>query len=213
VAGDPIAWGFTTSLARPSGNITGVTIDGGQEIWGKRLSILKEAVVNLSKPSFLSANVSWQGPAGQAVRRAASELGLSVTKAALNGAFTSDAYAPVFEEIKASGADGLLVGDGAEHLTHSDTITSLAAQHRLPAIYPYQQYVLDGGLLAYGPDLSEATRVAASQIVRLFAGTKPADVPFVQPTRFQFIANVKAAQAIGLTLPVALLQRADEVIE
>jgi putative tryptophan/tyrosine transport system substrate-binding protein len=154
--------------------------------------------------------VGGRARAGQAVRRAASELGLSVRKAALSGAFTADAYAPVFEEIKASGADGLLVGDGGEHLTHRDTITALAAQHRLPTIYPYRDYVLDGGLLAYGTDLSEANRVGASQIVRLFAGTEPADIPFVQPATFQFIANVKAAQAIGLTLPVTVLQQADE---
>src|SRR5262249_46784688 len=85
VAGDPVAWGFTTRLARPSGNITGVTIDGGQEIWGKRLSILKEAVESLKEPRFLSPTGSWEGPAGQAIRRAASELGLSLTQAPLKG--------------------------------------------------------------------------------------------------------------------------------
>jgi putative tryptophan/tyrosine transport system substrate-binding protein len=200
-AGDPVAWGFSTSLARPSGNITGVTIDGGQEIWGKRLSILKEAVENLKKPGFLSTTISWEGPAGQALRRAADELGLSLTKAHLKADLSSDSYAPVFEETKASGVDGLLVSDGADNLTHRQTITALAAQHRLPTVYPYREFVLDGGLLAYATDLSEAIRVAAGQIARLFAGAKPADIPFVQPTKFQLIANVKAAQAIGLTLP------------
>ena len=201
MAGDPVAWGFTTSLARPSDNITGVTIDGGQEIWGKRLSILKEAVVNLKKPRFLSTTLSWEGPAGQAVRRAANELGLSLPQAFLNADISSDSYAPVFEEAKASGVDGLLVSDASVNLVHRQTITALAAQHRLPTVYPYRDFVLDGGLLAYAADLSEVIRVAAGQIAGLFAGAKPADIPFVQPTKFRLIANVKAAQAIGLTLP------------
>jgi ABC-type uncharacterized transport system substrate-binding protein len=213
LSGDPVAWGFTTSLARPSRNITGVTIDGGQQIWGKRLSILKEAVETLNKPAFLSTTLSWEGPAGQAVRRAANELGLSLTQALLQADITSDTYAPVFEAAKAFGVDGLLVSDAGANLTYRQTIIALAAQHRLPIVYPYRDYVLDGGLLAYATDLSELLRVAAGQIVRLFAAAKPGDIPFVQPTKFQLIANVKAAQAIGLALPQSLLLHADEVIE
>jgi putative tryptophan/tyrosine transport system substrate-binding protein len=213
LTGDPVAWGFTTNLARPSGNITGVSIDGGQEIWGKRLSILKEAVVSLKKPSFLSTSISWEGIQGQGVRQAADELGLSLTQALLKADVSSDSYAPVFEETKASGADGLLVSDAGANMLHRRTITALAAQHRLPTVYPYREFVLDGGLLAYATDLNEVIRVAAGQIARLFAGAKPGDIPFVQPTKFQLIANVKAAQAIGLTLPQSLLLSADEVVE
>jgi putative ABC transport system substrate-binding protein len=214
LAGDPIAFGFTTNLARPSSNIAGVTIDAGQEIWGKRLSILREAVENLKKPAFLAGAIGWEGPAGRALRGAASALGLPLVRASLKGDhYSSDAYASAFEEAKLSGVDGLLVGDSAENFTHRNTIVALAVQHRLPTIYSLREYVLDGGLLAYATDLSVAHRAAASQIARLFAGFKPADVPFVQPTRFQLIANVKSAQAIGLTLPPSLLLRADEVIE
>ena len=213
VSGDPVAWGFTTSLARPSRNITGVTIDGGQQIWGKRLSILKEAVKTLNKPAFLSTTLSWEGPAGREVRRAADILGLSLTQAPLPADITSDTYAPVFEAAKAFGVDGLLVSDAGDNLNHRRTIIALAAQHRLPIVYPYRDYVLDGGLLAYATELSEATRLAAGQIVRLFAGAKPADIPFVQPIKFHLVANLKAAQAIGLTLPRSLLLHADEVIE
>ena len=214
LSGDPVAWGFTASLAQPSRNITGVTIDGGQQIWGKRLSILKEAVQHLNKPAFLSTTLSWEGPAGQAVRRAADELGLSLTQALLQADITSeDIYAPVFEAAKAFGVNGLLVSDAGANLTYRQTIIALAAQHRLPIVYPYRDYVLDGGLLAYATDLSEVIRMAAGQIVRLFAVAKPADIPFVQPTKFLLIANVKAAQAIGLTLPPSLLLSADEVIE
>jgi putative tryptophan/tyrosine transport system substrate-binding protein len=210
---DPIAEGFTTSLAHPSSNITGVTVQGGYEIWGKRLSILKEAVENLRRLRVLSKEYWWKGPTGQTVRQAAEQLGLSVAPALLKADVIAESYAPIFEEIKASGADGLAVDESVENLTHRATITGLAAQHRLPAMYPFREYVVDGGLLAYATDLSEATRIAVRQIAAILGGSKAVDIPFVQPTKYQLIANVKAAQAIGLTLPPSLLLRADEVIE
>jgi putative ABC transport system substrate-binding protein len=210
---DPVAVGLTNSLARPSNNITGLTVDGGNEIWGKRLSILKEAVENLRQLRFLGKELSWNGRPGQAARQAAEQLGLSLAPALLEADVSAESYAPIFEEIKASGADGLLVDHGVENLTHRAIITSLAAQHRLPAMYPWREFVVDGGLLAYATDISEVTRMAASQIATIFGGAKPVDIPFVQPTKYQLIANVKAAQAIGLTLPPSLLLRADEVIE
>jgi len=210
---DPIAAGLTTSLARPSRNITGVTVNPGIEIFGKRLSILKEAVENLKQVRFLSKETWWNGPVGQDVRHAAEQLGLSLAPALLGADVKAESYAPIFEEIRASGADGFLVDDYVENLTHRAIITSLAVQHRLPAIYPFREYVVDGGLLTYATDLSEAIRIAARQIAAIFGGAKLADIPFVQPTKYQLIANVKAAQAIGLTLPPSLLLRADEVIE
>ena len=210
---DPIAHGLTTNLARPTGNITGVTTDGGLDIWGKRLSILKEALGKLNEPRFLCRSASWEGAAGRAVRQAADQLGLLVSPALLNADVSAESYTPVFEEMKMSGAGGLIVHDNNENFTYRQIITALAAQHRLPAIYPYREYIVDGGLLAYAVDLSDGTRLAAGQIASIFGGTKIADIPFVQPTKYQLIANVKAAQAIGLTLPSSLLLRADEVIE
>lgn len=210
---DPVAEGLTTSLARPSGNITGVTIAQGSEIWGKRLSILKEAVVNLKQPSFLSKENEWNELDGKAARQAAEQLGLSLAPALLKADVSAESYARIFEEIKASGADGLLVDPSVENITHRAIIAALASQHRLPAIYPLREYIVDGGLLAYAIDLSEMFRVGAGQIASIIEGTKPGDIPFFQPTKYQLIANVKAAQAIGLTLPASLLLRADEVIE
>lgn len=213
VAGDPVAWGFTTSLARPSGNITGVTIDGGQQLWGKRLSFLKEAVEGLKKPGFLATALAWEGPAGQAVRRAADELGLSLAHALLDADITADTYAPVFQKARAIDVDGLLVSDAGANTNYRQTIIALAIQHQLPTIYPYRDYVVDGGLLAYATDMSAVTRTSANQIAHLFQGATLAEIPFVQPIKFQLIANVKAARAIGLTLPQSLLLRADEVVE
>jgi ABC-type uncharacterized transport system substrate-binding protein len=209
---DPIAEGLTTSLARPSSNITGVAI-AGFEIWGKRLSILKEAIANLKHLRVLSKEYWWNGPTGQTLRQAAEQLDLSLAPALLKADVGVDSYAPIFEQIKASGADGLLVDDYLDNLMHRAIITSLAAQHRLPAMYPYREFIVDGGLLAYAINLSEALRIAAGQIASIFGGARPVEIPFVQPTRYQLIANVKAAQAIGLTLPAPLLLRADEVID
>ena len=212
---DPIAWGFTTSLARPSGNITGTTNDSGLEIWGKRLSILREAAGSLKKPYFLALHFMWENRVGQAVRQAAEQLGLSLTPAILPVDLSEDAYAPVFEEMKASGADGLVVDPTSENYTYHQTITALAARHRLPAIYNTRGFVVGGGLLAYGAtkDFLERFPIMAGQIAKIFDGAKPADIPYQQPTNWELIANVKAAQAIGLTLPSSLLSQANEVIE
>jgi putative ABC transport system substrate-binding protein len=213
VTSDPIALGSTTSLARPSSNITGVTLDSGLEIWGKRLSLLKEAAQKLKNPYFLALDSIWKGRIGQAVKQAADQLGLSLAPILLKADVSADSYPPIFDEMKASGADGIIVDSSVENLTYRKAITALAARHRLLTVYPFREFVVDGGLLAYAVDLSEAFRLAAGQIASIFGGTKPADIPFLQPTKYQLIANVKAAQAIGLTLPPSLLLRADEVIE
>jgi putative ABC transport system substrate-binding protein len=210
---DPIAMGFTTSLARPSGNITGITIDAGLEIWGKRLSILREAVGRLNRPHFLALKFMWEQPIGYAARQAAAQLGLSLTPALLPADLGKETYAPIFEEMKASGADGLVVDPTSENLTYRQTITALADRHRLPAIYSHRDFAVDGGLLSYAPDFLDVNRLLAGQIANIFDGAKPADLPFQQPTNYQLVANVKAAQAIGLTLPLSLLSQADEVIE
>jgi putative ABC transport system substrate-binding protein len=119
----------------------------------------------------------------------------------------------IFEAMKTGGADGLIVSDRPPNTTNSRTIATLAGHFRLPGIYPYREYTMDGGLLAYSIELAETCRLAAVQIADIFAGARPADLPFLQQTKFELIANVKAAQAIGLTLPPSLLVLADEVID
>jgi putative ABC transport system substrate-binding protein len=213
ITNDPVARGFVSSLTRPDGNITGVSVDAGLEIWGKRLSILKETVRKLSKPYFLTVKSGWESREGTILRNAAGQLDLSLSSVPISGEIHEDTYPDIFEAIKASGADGLIVSDTPPNTTNSRTIATLASHFRLPAIYPYREYTVDGGLLAYSIELAEAYRLAARQIADMFAGAKPADLPFLQQTRFQLIANVQAAQAIGLTLPPSVLLLADEVIE
>ena len=210
VYADPVAYGLVASLARPGGSMTGVTTNAGLELWGKRLSILREAAQELKSLYFLTSKAD---ETGAAVRHAAEELGLSISAITLTGDINENTYAQVFETMKARGADGLVVSVTSENLTYRRVIVKLANQFKLPAVYPYRDYIVDGGLLSYGIDLSELNVLAAGQIARILGGMKPAEIPVLEPTRFQLIANVKAAQAIGMTLPSSLLLRADEVIE
>jgi len=213
ITNDPVARGFVSGLAHPDGNITGVSVDAGLEIWGKRLSILKEAAKDLSRPYFLTVKRGWESREGAILRGAAGQLNLSLSCIPISGDIHEDTYPNIFNAMKAGGADGLIVSDTPPNTTNSRTIATLANQFGLPAIYPYREYTVDGGLLAYSIELSKAYRLAARQIADIFAGAKPADLPFLQQTRFQLIANLKAAQAIGLTLPPSVLLLADEVVE
>jgi len=170
-------------------------------------------VRKLSKPYFLTVKSGWESREGTILRNAAGQLDLSLSSVPISGDIHEDTYLDIFEAMKAGGADGLIVSDTPPNTTNSRMIATLASQFRLPAIYPYREYTVDGGLLAYSIELAEAYRLAARQIADIFAGAKPADLPFLQQTRFQLIANVQAAQAIGLTLPPSVLLLADEVIE
>jgi putative tryptophan/tyrosine transport system substrate-binding protein len=212
ISNDPMSRGLVFSLAHPGGNITGVSVDAGLEIWGKRLSILKEAVRKLSKPYFLAIKRGWESGEGAILRQAADQLGLPLWSVPISGDVNHDTYLDTFRAMKAAGGDGLIVSDAPVNTTNSRTIAALANQFRLPTVYPYREFVVDGGLLAYSIELAEAYRLAAGQIADIFAGTRPADLPFLQQTKFQLIANATAAQAIDLTLPPSLLLRADEVI-
>lgn len=213
ITNDPVARGLVGSLVRPDGNIAGVSVDAGLEIWGKRLAILKEAVSNLSEPYFLTVKSGWESREGAILRDADERLDLSVSAVPIVGDINEKTYPATFEAMKAAGADGLIVSDTPGNTTNSRNIAGLANQFKLPTVYPYREFAVDDGLLAYSIELVEAYRLAADQIANIFAGAKPADLPFLQQTKFQLIANVRAAQAISLTLPPSLLLRADEVME
>jgi putative tryptophan/tyrosine transport system substrate-binding protein len=213
ITNDPIARGLVNSLACPGGNITGVSVDAGLEIWGKRLSILKEAVERVAKPYFLTVKSGWESREGAILREAAGQLGLSISSVPISGDINENAYTEIFKAMQAGGADSVVVSDTPANTTNSGAIAALANRFKLPAIYPYRESVVAGGLLAYSIELSEAHRFAAGQIADIFGGANPAQLPFLQQTTFQLIANVRAAQAIDLALPASLLLRADEVIE
>jgi putative ABC transport system substrate-binding protein len=214
ITGDPIAAGLVTSLAHPGGNLTGVSIDAGIEIFGKRLQILKEAMPSAAKVAYLMSNSlsAWDGGMGLSFREAGQHLGI-----ALIGNFQpeiNDAQIRrTFAEMAQQQLDAAIVDEGGSFLAHRALIVELAEKYRLPIIYPYRDYVDLGGLMTYAPDLGELAQRLANDVHQILNGAKPGDIPFYQPTKFQLFVNLKTASALGLIMPPTLIARADEVIE
>jgi putative ABC transport system substrate-binding protein len=210
---DPIAQGLVASIARPGGNITGVTIAGGLEIIGKRMGLLVEAVPKLSTVGYLASQRFWEDARGEAAREAAKQAGISLKAALLGSAFNEAEYQRVFRSMEQDRADALMVSEEPEHVTYRATIAELAAKDRIPTISPFREFVEVGGLMAYGSDLADIYRRVANLIDKILRGANPGDIPFHQPTKFELVINLKTAKALGLEMPAMLLGRADEVVE
>src|SRR5215467_439487 len=209
-SGDPVGVGLVTSLARPGGNITGLSAIVG-ELSPKRLELIREIVPGLARIAVL-ANTS-----NDAVRRdwarietAARSLGVQSQLLDLR---ESDALGPTFDDASARRADALVVVVDAITQANQQRIVDLAMKHRLPAIYSSREFVDAGGLISYGVSYPDLYRRAATYVDKILKGTKPADLPVVQPTKFELVINLKTAKALGLEVPPTLLARADEVIE
>jgi putative ABC transport system substrate-binding protein len=210
---DPIAMGLVASIARPGGNITGVTIAGGLELIGKRIGLLVEAVPKLSTVGYLVSRPYWEDPRGAAAREAAKQADISLKAALLGSAFNEAEYQRVFRSMEQDRADALMVSDEAEHAPNTATIVELAAKGRIPTVYPFREFVEAGGLMAYSIDQAEIYRRLANLIDKILRGANPGDIPFYQPTKFELSVNLKTAKALGFEMPAMLLGRADEVIE
>ena len=206
---DPVGLDLVASLARPGGNITGSTSTVGPEIAGKQLRLLKEIVPRVTRMAIL-----WN-PTTQSTALAVRE-----TKIAGQGlelqfleARSVDDFNGAFAAMNTKRAGALLVLGDILFLTHRTTLAELAASRRLPAMYVQREYVDAGGLMSYGPILSELFRRAATYVDKILKGAKPADLPVERPTKFELVINLKTAKALGLTIPKELLLRADEVIQ
>jgi putative ABC transport system substrate-binding protein len=210
IGGDPMLAGLGTSLAHPGGNVTGVTVFAGVEIFGKRLQILKEAVPAASKVAWLTTRTSVG--LDEPLREAARRLEISVLDMVLREAIPSEVQR-LFAEIAEERPDAIMVNSHGDLLAHRQLIVELAEKNRLPAIYPWREYMDAGGLMAYATDLVELFRRMADDVHQILNGAKPADIPIYQPTKYEFLINLKAAKTLGLTIPPSLLARADEVIE
>jgi putative tryptophan/tyrosine transport system substrate-binding protein len=210
---DPVALGIVSSLARPGGNITGVSVDAGFEVWGKRLELLKEAVPTLSRLGLLVTRTA-SGSRGAAVVKEASEkLGISLVGSPLDSPIDEAAYRRAFAAMAQEGADALFVGSEAENDANLRIIVDLADKSRLPAVYSLRGAAEIGGLMAYAYDLLDVARHNAEQIDQIFRGANPGDIPIYRAIKFELVINLRTAKALGLTIPPALLVRADEVIE
>jgi len=211
IIGDPIAGGLVTNLAHPGGNLTGVSINAGIEIYGKRLQILKEAMPSIAKVAYLRSG-AWDAGSGSASREAGQQLDIAIADTLLLE--VSDAQLRrSFAEMARQQFDAVIVDEGGSFLAQRALISELAGKHRLPVIYPYRDYVDMGGLMAYAPDLGELAQRMANDVHQILNGAKPGDIPFYQPSKFQLIINMKAVNALGLSLPQSLIAGVDEVIE
>jgi putative ABC transport system substrate-binding protein len=206
---DPVTAGLVESLARPGGNITGFT-NIAAVLAGKRLELLKETVPNLSRVALLwnpqvpSSRQQWKES-----QLAARDLGLQLHSMEVSSA---DKYESAFKEAIKAGSTALAVAGGALASSNLKRIVDLATKNRLPAIYAQIDFVSGGGVMSYGADQVEPYRRVASMVDKILKGTKPADLPVEQPTKFELIINLKAAKQIGLTIPPNVLARADRVI-
>jgi putative ABC transport system substrate-binding protein len=209
---DPIGSGFVSSLARPGGNITGFLLFEASTT-GKWLELLKQITPNLARAGVVinPKSAVYYEFYLRAAQAAASSLGIDIVLAAIendpakiSGAFEAFARAP---------NGGLVLPPDTNTNVHHDLIISLAARYRLPAVYSDRNFVTAGGLMCYGTDRADQFRIAASYIDRILRGAKPADLPVQVPTKYETVINQKAAKALGLTVPPALLVAADEVIE
>src|SRR5215475_9805655 len=209
-AGDPVRTGIIKSLARPSGNITGITLYS-TDLGIKRLEMAKEILVGIRRVAVLGnarnpqTDLNWDDiqPSGHA-------LGLELR---LFGVGAVDDLPSAFSAIKRENFEAVVVLSDAEFNAVRTRVITLCATHRLPAVFEGREFVDDGGLLAYGPNISDVTRRSAAYIDKLLKGAKPSDLPIEQPAKFELVINLKTATALGLTIPSSLLARADEVIE
>jgi putative tryptophan/tyrosine transport system substrate-binding protein len=206
---DPVASGFVASLARPGGNITGLSTLA-PEISGKRLELLKEIVPKLSRVAVLGTSTS-PGNA-QELREVELAVGALRVKLQYVDLLSSKDIETAFRAASKERADAVLMMSGAVGSSQRKEIAELAVKSRLPAIYEQAAYVEAGGLMSYGVSVTDLARRAATYVDKILKGAKPADLPVEQPTKFEFIINLKAAKQIELTIPPNVLARADKVI-
>ena len=209
--GDPVGQGLIASLARPGGNVTGLSFSVGSETFGKGLELLKETVPKVRRVAVLSnpANAS-HALAIENVKVAARLLGVQLQLLEARGPEEFDgAFAAMAKERVAA----LLVPTDPVFFLHRARLADLAAKNRLPSVHSLREYVEAGGLMSYGPSLADLGRRAATFVDKILKGAKPADLPVEQPTKFELVINLKTAKALGLTIPQSLLLRTDQVIE
>jgi len=206
-AGDPVRGALVTSLARPGGNITGLSIFSG-ELDGKRMELLKETFPKVARVAYLW-DPSTPGTGLRGMQAAAPALGLQVQPLEVRSANDFDS---AFEAVLRERAHALTAAAHSVINDHRKRIVDFAAKNRLPAIYTDSEFVDAGGLMFYGVSFSDLYRRAATYVDKILKGAKPADLPVEQPKKFEFVINLKAAKQIGLTIPPNVLARADKVI-
>jgi putative ABC transport system substrate-binding protein len=211
VGRDPVADGLVSSLAKPGGNVTGLTMFFS-ELNGKRIQLLKEAFPKVTRVAyFFNRENSAAGDDSFSYAEAAVKtLGIRLQAVDVKGA---DDFESAFKAVKSAGAQALTFTADPFFVTHRDRIIDLVAKNRQPATYAYTDFVEAGGLMSYAPDINDNWRRAAVFVDKILKGAKPADLPIERPTKFELVINLKTAKQLGLTIPPNVLARADRVIK
>ena len=208
---DPVGSGLVASLARPGGNITGLTMTAGQEIYGKQLQLLKDAFPRVSRVAILVHH------AGPTYARTLPEIEIATRALGLQRRVMEirdpGEFDKAFAAMTTAHLDAIFVPADSMFFQHRARLAQLAAKTRLPAMWGLREYAEAGGLLAYATDLNDLARRAATFVDKILKGAKPGVLPVEQPTKFELVINLKTAKALGLTIPQTLLQRADQVIQ
>ena len=210
-SGDPVGEGLVQSLARPGGNITGLTAAVGPEIEAKRLELLRAMLPGLSRVAYLAGKEykEWESAYGKSVQRAAQVLGVTLVRAE----FSPHQYTDAFTTISRARAEALFVSRTPPAFADLALIVDFATRTLLPSIFVWREAVELGGLMSYGDNADDRFRRAAGYVDKILKGAKSADLPIEQPTKFELVINLKTAKALGITVPQSLLLRADEVIQ
>jgi putative ABC transport system substrate-binding protein len=212
-SGDPVGRGLVTSLARPAGNVTGLSTFG-RDLDGKRLEHLKQAAPRVSRVAVLLQPDALDEGTGEDRRKRAEVAGRALgVRLQFVEARSAGDFDRAFSDMIGAHAGALAVLGSSMFLNERTRVVDLAAKNRLPAVYTTRAFVDAGGLMSYGPDLPDLFRRAATYVDKILKGARPADLPVEQPTKFELVINLKTARALGLTVPQSLLLRADKVIE
>jgi putative tryptophan/tyrosine transport system substrate-binding protein len=208
---DPVVEGIVGSLARPGGNVTGLTVLN-PELNTKRLEILKDVIPKLNRVAFLqpAEGIGLSDLQMKELRAAAAALKLNFVKLETEA---DKGLEVVFQSAKKKQVNAIVISGARRYFAERKRIVELAGNYRLPSIYAQKEFVDEGGLMSYGADFEDLYRRAAVYVDKILKGAKPADLPVEQPTKFEFIINLKAAEQIGLTIPPNVLVRADKVIK
>jgi ABC-type uncharacterized transport system substrate-binding protein len=211
--GDPVLAGIVSSLARPGGNVTGLSIAAGPEFTAKRLQLLVEAVGKLSNARLLGTPAAWELPAYNALREAAERMKIPLRLEPLQSPINEAEFRRAFDAMQRDHVDGVLIDPGTEMYKHRHLLGRLAQQYRLPATGYYTDTVEAGALMSYAFDIKAGSRRLAAQIVEILNGGNPAEMPYFLETHWEFVINLKAAKELGLEIPAGLIAQADRVIE
>jgi putative ABC transport system substrate-binding protein len=208
---DPVGTGLVASVARPGGNVTGLTQDVGAEIWGKRLALLKEFVPRLTRVAVLTDPGYPPAPAiFKAMEAPARTLGMTVTRFDATGPVDLEA---AFAALTQARSGAVFTPGGAVHFNMRNEIAKLALRNRLPMMSTISEWVEAGGLMSYGASLSDQWRRAAAYVDKILKGARPDDLPVEQPTNFELIVNARTAKALGLAIPPSVRLQAERIVE